>query len=601
MKFNPRPDGQVRIGRVKNQQLIYKSHFDNENPSYPCPKCRVDNNNITPQAGKKFGYCQICGLKMDFFLPFPMQQIIASCTNATQLIFTGVGFGKTFNNMKMIADHAYGTPKAFIIITAQNIQQLETVVLESLMPFIDEADLVVDNSTRKILKNGTIIELVASKKAGSLKSRNATMFVLVEAQGVDYAIFLEAQQRARSPQAMKFAFDSDGEKIIDIDPETGRASQRVLADKTIVIAEGNIVWDSWPITKGILRAHTIIHSSNINPKEFKKYVKPKMSKETGQPVDTVAFLGSPLDNPILPETYITKITAGESKEWIDREIYCKLMGTSGHLMKGWREALMTPEEVVPHYLQDEKWQFIEAMDFSTGIHENVDPTVYVLGAYNWFTGTTHYLDVYSRSGGTNSEDVQAVKSIQRTWGVDRASKFSSQKRRFFIGDPSGATKNKNIFHSDSQIGILNKLGLRRLRPAFKTKEKGSLNDRSVLVGLRHVRERIIQGQLKIHPRLEHLIAKEWDNMKLVRANKSGSSTKLRLSHPQGDHLSDCIRMVEMHLPIGHTGQDSFKIKNYKKQSFKDRRPDYRDLISGWTRYNKKETPPRELDWEGFPK
>ena len=509
--------------------------------SVKCIYCKVEE--IHRKLGKLFGNCKGCGLRVLFYQPYEAQEIAGMLKNRNILMFSGVSSGKTTANGWSVIEHALTVPGAAIYILAQTVDQRDKNVKDQVLrQFVDEKeDLIKENESTWVFKNKSTIYFYTSDDYQKLKSANATLMWLVEAQGFKVELYFEAQQRARAQEAKKYLKDDKGEIVYVLDKTSGKQIPVVFEDRALVLVEGNIDPNSWIREFGVLQSHTIIGTPNTYHYKLAKFAKPVVDKKSGEVKDVVSIIMSPFDNYFNSKSFLHELKTGKTDTWIAQEVYGDLSLESGLFFPLAPKKIINPENH-PSFLQWSDWMWIEGLDFG-GAKINNDPTAYLLGKWNILTGEVIIIREYYRSGTTIAEDVNAILQIRNDHH------FDILRSKFFVCDPSGRRSIKTDYGTKDLITMYKNAGLSNLKPAYASKGAGGLNNKLVSSGIVKINEMFAFNNLNISLDCENL-NKELANYRRkvlkVEEQISGSKTIKALG---ADHAIDALRYMIMELPF----------------------------------------------------
>ena len=505
-----------------------------------CPSCKIEK--VYKKLDKLFGDCFICGLRVLFFMPYEAQQLAHVLQNRTVLMFSGVSSGKTTLNGWSVIEHALTTPGAAIYVLAQTREQRDKNVKDqTLRQFIDEKkDLLVQNQEQWTFHNNATIYFYTSDDYQKLKSANATMMWLVEAQGFKVEIYFEAQQRARSQAAKTFKKDATGGVMHIKDLKTKKLVPVVLEDRAKILVEGNIDPNSWIRQYGVLQSHTIIGTPNTYHFKLKDFAKPIIEEQSGEIKDIVSIIMSPFDNYYNSPKFLNELITGKPKRWVNQEVYGDLSLESGLLFPLAPKHVINPNN---HYSFNnvDEWMWIEGMDFGGGKIGN-DPTAYLLGKYNPITGEVLIVREYYRSGGQIHQDIEAIRQIRLDHNYDPL------KSLFFVCDPAGRRSVKSDYGVKDTISFYREGGLVNLKPAFASKGANTFTNTLVSSGVVRINEMLALGDLNISFDCVNL-NNEMANYRLKEktlAEQIANSKSLKTIG--ADHAIDALRYMIMELP-----------------------------------------------------
>ncbi|MGL5753582.1 MAG: hypothetical protein ACRCXT_23765 [Paraclostridium sp.] len=149
MKFKPTP--QTKFYKLTTQKKGQRPILT----KLECPNCRIVD--VIRAASKVVGRCSKCKTIVNFFEPFPIQELV-SCLEAKIIgNIGGVGSGKTSGSALIVQDNMRLIPGVSIYVMAQTEQQLFKTGREMLDRFFLDDEFLVKNDKMWKLHNGSTI------------------------------------------------------------------------------------------------------------------------------------------------------------------------------------------------------------------------------------------------------------------------------------------------------------------------------------------------------------------------------------------------------------------------------------------------------------
>lgn len=334
---------------------------DDGDREYRCPMC---GDIVTAYSNTFYGQCRACKLTVIDYKPLPHQAKFLESSAPYLLMVGGFGSGKTTTAIAKIAHHAMQIRKGRTLITGPKLQLINDAVIPELLKFLPPWFIERQTKTPMYFKliNGHEIVVYASNDEENLRSLNLTAFYIEEASNVDYSIFRQLQTRLRNGAAIK------------------KQGKKVIYDKTMGIVCTNPD-DGWVRDKFLLYSKNIYASKSVDTSYYDKL------KQRKQYTQFESHLSSSRDNHYLPPQFITNMSIGKTREWINKYIDCKLDIREGAVYPEFNEHLVDDFPIPAHWLR--------VAGFDRGW---TDPTTLLVGAVDPDTGIVY---VYAEYGEAN--------------------------------------------------------------------------------------------------------------------------------------------------------------------------------------------------------
>lgn len=424
---------------------------------------KVDNKNYTPDMRQTsdcircgnivlkdeqswVSQCSQCKMLINFFKPTLIQ--LAAILSESNILFNigAVGSGKTTISAFMVSTFARDIAGARIICISNTLEQLERNAISELKKFFHKEEFSKQLKDTWVLKNGSVIELWPSDDPDKLRSANANLIWLIEANSYKMKlIYNEALSRLRNQKGFVYEYDENGEIVLE-KTKSNQVKPKILQNKNLLLIEGNPKRGSWFNTE-ILKSHTIIHTTNVKAIDtLKVRAKPlqvlnKFTNEV-ENVNMIGILNATYDNPFLDNAYFINMKAAcSTEEEYDNKVYCDITAQEGLVFKeainNLNKFYVDIQEGINQLDQDEV--FVESFDLG-GSRQVNDPDAYILMIFNKRTKQLKLLDCFKISGLSLDESCRKIWMIRNKWGwkrdkyfvftadnaLSRASKSSSQ-------------------------------------------------------------------------------------------------------------------------------------------------------------------------------
>ena len=361
-----------------------------------CPRCGSPTRRAIAFSGVESEFyfeCTNCNTFIDTFQPMEHQQEFLTTTTRFTGNFGGYGTGKTYATRKEIEKHAMITPNGLIVIGAKVTSQYEMTLkreLENDIPRSWVKEYSKQKSTMELI-NGCQIIYRPFEDTDTLRSYNATMFVILEASEVKYEAFSQLQTRLRSDKGGIPKIDEQGNRVFteEVNTKTGK-KRRVpvwVADWRRGIIESNP--DSgWIRTEFVYRSADIRFHGDVIDRDILQH----RPTENIHPAFTSHIVATDA-NYYLPVDFYDDVSIGKPMWWISKFL---------HGSFAYSEGLVYPKAPV-RFIDDfdipHTWPRIVAFDY--GLQ---DPSVFLFGAID-IAGGLLYIYKEARSRDVNVEQL----------------------------------------------------------------------------------------------------------------------------------------------------------------------------------------------------
>lgn len=506
---------------MKNDYKLDYIGFDPEGYRlYKCPFC---GHTIKVQDNVFYGRCDACLATIIDYSPAPHQIRFHQSKAKFRLNIGGYGSGKTTMGAAEIASHALSVKNGKTLITAQTLQQVKEAVIPELLKFLPPWFMATKPtftpSPKFKLTNGHQIVVYASNEEQKIRSANITAFWIIEASGVDFAIFKQLQARLRNEAAA--VRDKNG-KVIDY--------------RFVGIVESNPE-DGWIRDEFLLRSSKIFSSKSVDTSAYEKL-------KTKNP-ETIyhSFLSASTDNIYLPEGFVRDLCIGKTDEWIRKYIYCYLDTKEGTVYPDFIKCIVDPFPIPDDWLRiygfDKGWS---------------DATCLCCGAIDTKHNVCYVYDEY----------YEAQKPISYHANNVKEKVFGHKMYKSIQADPS--VRNRN-----DRDGLSYKDYFFQRSGIILDEANNNISD-----GIDRVRDFMHLGKLKFFTNCVNV--KEEAQNYVWKKDKSGGSIDVPVD--RNNHLMDALRYMVMALPhdMREINKPDEEVEKLKNRIYVDEK-DYSDFES----------------------
>ena len=298
--------------------------------------------------------CVQCPTYLITFIPLPHQYAFFKDPARYTMTAGGVGTGKTSGDVFDHIKHMCITPTGASLLGAPTMPQLRSTLkkeLERNVP-VEWVDHVSRQENTIMYANGHEVLYRPFDDPEKLKSLNLSFFAILEASRTKYSVFTELQRRLRNNAAVKYAFDPNGDPILEEDEE-GRMVHKILHDWR----KGNLESNpdaGWVKTQILERsANVYLHHVDLhNESYYFKDVNPSISTHVAP---TKA-------NHYLPQDFIKDQSAGMPDWYVRRNFYGSFQYAEGMIYPKFMNNVVKPFQI------PRNWKRIIAVDY--GVADN---------------------------------------------------------------------------------------------------------------------------------------------------------------------------------------------------------------------------------------
>ena len=336
-----------------------------------CPRCHAALSQTPSFAGppsSTFLECSspTCNTFVNTLIPLPHQSSLHRDHHRFTLNTGGYGTGKTTADEHETLKHLLITPNALVVVGAKVSSQYDQT-------FRKEFDLIIPRSfvakyslqkSYVDLINGSRIIYRPFEDPETLRSYNASMFVILEGSEVKYETFVQLQTRLRSLHATLPLTDPNTGDIL-YNPDNP-SIPLLKADWRKGIIETNP--DSgWVRDKFALVADNIYYYGSVSDQNIHE-----LSKEKKHPAFS-AHIAATDTNKTLPSDFYENIQQGKPNWWVQKFLHGSFAYTEGRVYPN----AINPQTIIQPYPIKPSWKRLLAHDWGL-----VDPSTFVVAALN---------------------------------------------------------------------------------------------------------------------------------------------------------------------------------------------------------------------------
>ena len=336
---------------------------------------------------------------------------------------TSDGSGKSVCAMAEIIDHILNTPNGCVLITAPNMRQLEKTAMKEFFTQMPD-ELITDfNKSKSIatIYNGCEVLFFPSDDDQKIRSLNLSAFLIEEASGIKYQIFIELQNRLRNKAAIDYELDQNGNLKVDKEGKPIILHNRLIG---IVCSNPDVNW---------IRSNFLLESEEIIGTDTSKYYVEHPNKYFS------THVMASHKNKYLPADFIERNSVNKPDWWVQRYLFGSFDYSDGMVYPDFITHVVDPFEI------PNTWKRLSATDF--GIR---DPTVQLMGAIDPYTGIVYIYNEYYEVGRPVNQNAEEMnKRLKKV----PTGMFLYQP----VADPSGQNRGhsdlKSIFDHYAEYGI----------------------------------------------------------------------------------------------------------------------------------------------------
>jgi phage terminase large subunit len=378
-------------------QYINVSHIQH------CPRCNkplVSAKAVNGSESSTFKECPECGTLINTFKPTAYQAMFLRRRERYKMTAGGYGSGKSRANIEDVIKHIMLIPGARVAVTARTYPALEATFVKEFYSIFPMKLIRRKNDQKHELQltNGSEILFRSFDDETKLKSINLTMAVIVESSDVNFAAFTMLQSRIRNTNAMIPEVDSNGEPVMQWDPNQQIFKPKYRIDARHINLETNP--DSgWVKSKFLLDSGTVEFYGDAYNEGY-KYNKDRDPQKYTQIISTSA-------NPYLPATYEEEQTRGKSKAYVQQYYKGSFNFSSNLVFPNFGVCIVAPHPLPRAFNESGKRVLYYAIGVDYGIN---DPTHVVYAA---FSTETKKLYVYDELRINNSDIKTLAKEYRK--------------------------------------------------------------------------------------------------------------------------------------------------------------------------------------------
>ena len=378
-------------------QYINVSHIQH------CPRCNkalVSAKAVNGSESSTFKECPECGTLVNTFKPTAYQAMFLRRRERYKMTAGGYGSGKSRANIEDVIKHIMLIPGARVAVTARTYPALEATFVKEFYSIFPMKLIRRKNDQKHELQltNGSEILFRSFDDETKLKSINLTMAVIVESSDVNFAAFTMLQSRIRNTNAMIPEVDSNGQPVMQWDPNQQIFKPKYRIDARHINLETNP--DSgWVKSKFLLDSGTVEFYGDAYNEGY-KYNKDRDPQKYTQIISTSA-------NPYLPATYEEEQTRGKSKAYIQQYYKGSFNFSSNLVFPNFGVCIVPPHPLPRAFDESGRRVLYYAIGVDYGIN---DPTHVV---YTAFSTETKKLYVYDELRINNSDIKTLAKEYRK--------------------------------------------------------------------------------------------------------------------------------------------------------------------------------------------
>jgi len=378
-------------------QYINVSHIQH------CPRCNkplVFAKAVNGSESSTFKECPECGTLVNTFKPTAYQAMFLRRRERYKMTAGGYGSGKSRANIEDVIKHIMLIPGARVAVTARTYPALEATFVKEFYSIFPMKLIRRKNDQKHELQltNGSEILFRSFDDETKLKSINLTMAVIVEASDVNFAAFTMLQSRIRNTNAMIPETDSNGQPVMQWDPNQQIFKPKYRIDARHINLETNP--DSGWVKSKFLLDSEIVEFYGDAYNEGYKYNKDRDPQKYTQIISTSA-------NPYLPATYEQEQTRGKSKAYIQQYYKGSFNFSTNLVFPNFGVSIVPPHPLPRAFDESGKRVLYYAIGVDYGIN---DPTHVV---YTAFSTETKKLYVYDELRINNSDIKTLAKEYRK--------------------------------------------------------------------------------------------------------------------------------------------------------------------------------------------
>lgn len=392
-------------------------------------KCKVcSSGEMITKEGKNYSVCNVCNAAQINYVPQPHQAEFHKDPHTFKAIFGAYGSGKTTTATLELIRHALKVKDGLSAMLAPTMQMLKETSYTELMKYLPhtflDREIKTKGSEAIILKNGHKILLLPSNNADKIRSLNLSAFYLEEASNSKFDVFTELTARTRNKKAIEYAYDEDGQPVMQWD-ETAKVYRHKVKKSNLlglICSNPDVGW----IRTKILHFSDKVYSDSFYP--INENANPFMS----------THLHSSYQNKYLDPDFQTRIGRGKPDWWVKRYIYGSFDYAEGLVYPMFTEHVVDPFVIPP------TWKRMFSVDF--GLR---DPTVMLAAAIDPNEGVMYIYDEHYEAEKPVSHHAKAMHRILRD--VPPGMIYNQ-----IVADPAGKNRGKDFrsyFNHYAEYGL----------------------------------------------------------------------------------------------------------------------------------------------------
>ena len=368
-----------------------------------CPRCNkplVAAKAVNGSESGTFKECPECGTLVNTFKPTAYQAMFLRRRERYKMTAGGYGSGKSRANIEDVIKHIMLIPGARVAVTARTYPALEATFVKEFYSIFPMKLIRRKNDQKHELQltNGSEILFRSFDDETKLKSINLTMAVIVESSDVNFAAFTMLQSRIRNTNAMIPETDSNGQPVMQWDPNQQIFKPKYRIDARHINLETNP--DSgWVKSKFLLDSETVEFYGDAYNEGY-KYNKDRDPQKYTQIISTSA-------NPYLPATYEEEQTRGKSQAYIQQYYKGSFNFSTNLVFPNFGVSIVPPHPLPRAFNEVGKRVLYYMIGVDYGIN---DPTHVVYAA---FSTETKKLYVYDELRINNSDIKTLAKEYRK--------------------------------------------------------------------------------------------------------------------------------------------------------------------------------------------
>jgi phage terminase large subunit len=368
-----------------------------------CPRCNkplVAAKAVNGSESNSFKECPECGTLVNTFKPTAYQAMFLRRRERYKMTAGGYGSGKSRANIEDVIKHIMLIPGARVAVTARTYPALEATFVKEFYSIFPMKLIRRKNDQKHELQltNGSEILFRSFDDETKLKSINLTMAVIVESSDVNFAAFTMLQSRIRNTNAMIPETDSNGQPVMQWDPNQQIFKPKYRIDARHINLETNP--DSgWVKSKFLLDSETVEFYGDAYNEGY-KYNKDRDPQKYTQIISTSA-------NPYLPATYEEEQTRGKSQAYIQQYYKGSFNFSTNLVFPNFGVSIISPHPLPRAFNEVGKRVLYYMIGVDYGIN---DPTHVVYAA---FSTETKKLYVYDELRINNSDIKTLAKEYRK--------------------------------------------------------------------------------------------------------------------------------------------------------------------------------------------